>query len=170
MAILYEFNNRFKSNKEFAENKKTVPVSSNNFPAVTVLETEKRILNENNYVLKEIKRKKADVFVDITYVCDKEKILVGRYVLIEDKIDIDVNDKYIIVYNWKFDREKGKVLINNILSLYDIEDKTEIVGTFKELGTIFNNYKKAKYDFIENNSTKLNYRTDVERKTRKIMH
>lgn len=129
-----------------------------------LIDSETKKIDNTNYVLKETKKINSDLVVDITLFLTNQKYFIGRYPMFQERIAFDVSNEYIIVYTWNFDSEQGKVVINKILSLYNINDKVEVVGTFKELGDKFNNSVKKQLSFEENNDDKLIYRSDIERK------
>lgn len=132
----------------------------------TVIDSEKIIINDNEFILKEEKKINKNHYVYVTYNKNGESHFVGRYEFIEDRISIENSKDYILVYNWHFNKEKSKVTINNILTLYSKEDFTEIVGTFEELGKLFNASVTKKQEFEESDSNKLIHRSDGERKRR----
>ena len=131
-----------------------------------LISVEEIILNESECILKEEKRFKDNTFYDITYVKDGEFNLVGRYYQEFASIAIENSPKYILVYNWSFNNEKGRVTINKILSLYNKLDDTMVIGTYNELSKLFNNSTVNKQEFEPNDSSKKIYRMDLTRRIR----
>ena len=154
MAQIFNLTNINNNNKSFK------------YDFESIVSVEKIEINSNEYILKEEKKCKGNYYLDISYVKNDETHLIGRYDAFENNISVENSKKYILIYSWSFNITKEKTTINKILSLYNKEDCTEIVGTFEELGKLFNDSVIRKQEFDELNSDKLIYRSDIERKRR----
>ena len=162
MAQIFDLTN--KSNKSINKNNNKNNAFKYNFESI--MSSEKIEIDSNEYILKEEKKCKGNYYLDISYIKNGEIYLIGRYDTFENNISVENSKEYILIYCWSFNRNKEKATINKILSLYNKEDCTEIVGTFEELGKLFNDSVIRKQQFDESNTYKLIYRSDIERKRR----
>ena len=164
MAQIFNFKSIIKNSDNEKNSNSTKSHFSYSFE--NTIYSEKIEINNNEYVLKEEKICKSNYYIDISYVKNGQVNLIGRYDKFCKNISVENSENYILVYSWDFNSTKEKIRINKILSLYNKSDCNEIVGTYEELGKIFNDSVTKKQEFDLPNSNKLLYRTDVVRKRR----
>lgn len=166
MAQIFDFVNKNIIKNDGKREKDLTIDSSFKYNFESTISSEKIEINEKEYILKEEKKYKGNYYLDISYIKDGQSNLIGRYDTFCENISVENSINYILVYSWEFNRIKEKVTINKILTLYNKNDCTEIVGTFQELGKLFNDSTIKKQEFEPSNSNKLIYRTDMALKRR----
>lgn len=138
---------------------------------ITKLNSEEKIkwepeiikINEQNYIKKIELEKRGNSFCDIIFNNSGKEIFIGRYENESKNIKVLYKAGRILVYSDEFIKEKEKVQVTQVHTLYDIVD--DVCYSMKE-GELLNLFDSNIDQTYLKKNNKLVVRSDVEKKRR----
>lgn len=104
-----------------------------------LFESLKIAVDTNKYISIQLYRKRAIDYYEVTFHNENSEIYFGKFYKDDSLIDAKYNNGKILVYTEEFNHKLRKMMISQVLALYDIKDDTFYYCSEKDALILFDN-------------------------------